>query len=115
MPLAEQDSSVDSADDLRESLTFLSQLATGNLGLEDSLVQVAGYAVQAIPGADGAGLTLIESDRSDTIVSSAEFVTAIDDIQYSIGQGPCISAAATGITVRSGSLGGDPRWPQFGS
>jgi len=34
--------------------------------------------------------------------------------QYGIGQGPCISAAAEGRTMRSGSLGGDPRWPRFG-
>ena len=70
--------------------------------------------MQAIPGADGAGLTLIEPGRADTIVKSAPFVEQVDDIQYGIGEGPCISAAATGQTVRSGSLGGDPRWPRFG-
>ena len=78
------------------------------------LTKVATFAVQAIPGADGAGLTLHESDRADTIVKSAPFVRDIDDIQYSLGEGPCISAARTGRTMRSGSLGGDPRWPRFG-
>jgi len=49
------------ADDLRASLTALSRLSTtGGLGLEDLLVQVATIAVQAIPRADGAGLTMIE-------------------------------------------------------
>ena len=70
--------------------------------------------MQAIPGADGAGLTLLEEDRADTIVATAPFVSEIDDIQYGIGQGPCISAAATAETVMSGSLGGDQRWPRFG-
>ena len=82
--------------------------------LETMLTQVATYAVQAIPGADGAGLTLLEQDRADTIVSTAPFVTEIDDIQYEMGQGPCISAAREGRTVLSGSLGGDSRWPRFG-
>ena len=59
-------------------------------------------------------MTLIEADRADTIVKSAPFVREIDDIQYGLGEGPCISAAATGQTMRSGSLGGDPRWPRFG-
>jgi GAF domain-containing protein len=59
-------------------------------------------------------LTLLEPDRADIIVKSTDFVRVIDDIQYSIGQGPCISAAETGTTMRSGSLGGDPRWPRFG-
>lgn len=103
------------ADDLQDSLISLGQLATGLLPLEDSLTRVAEYAVRAIPGAEGAGLTLLEQDRPDTIVSTAGFVTQIDDIQYRIGQGPCISAAAEQQTVLSGSLGGDRRWPQFGS
>jgi GAF domain-containing protein len=78
------------------------------------LTKVATFAVQAIPGADGAGLTLLEMDRADLIVKSEKFVRAIDDIQYGIGEGPCISAAATGQTKRSGVLSTDPRWPQFG-
>jgi GAF domain-containing protein len=102
-------------DDLQKSLVALSQLATGRLSLEDSLTQVATFAVRAIPGADGAGLTLIEENHADTIVASAEFVSEIDAIQYGIKQGPCISAARDGGTVMSGSLGADRRWPQFGS
>ena len=101
-------------EDLRESLAGLSQLASNRLPLEAMLTQVATYAVQAIPGADGAGLTLLEHNRADTIVATSPFVTEIDDIQYELGQGPCISAAREGRTVLSGSLGGDPRWPRFG-
>ena len=101
-------------EDLRESLVGLSRLASDRLPLEDLLTQVATYAVQAIPGADGAGLTLLEQDRADTIVATAPFVTEVDDIQYGMDQGPCISAAREGQTVLSGSLGGDPRWPRFG-
>ena len=100
--------------DLAQSLAALSTLSAARLGLEDLLTRVATYAVHAIPGADGAGLTLIEKDRSDTIVKSATFVKQVDDIQYSLNEGPCVLAAATGKTVRSGSLSGDPRWPRFG-
>ena len=101
-------------DDLRESLSALSRLSSGRLDLTDLLVQVATFAVRAIPGADGAGLTMMERDRADTIVASAPFVREIDAIQYGIGEGPCISAAIEGATMRSGSLGGEPRWPRFG-
>jgi GAF domain-containing protein len=101
-------------EDLRESLEALSRLASDRLPLEGLLTQVATYAVQAIPGADGAGLTLLEHDRADTIVATAPFVTEIDDIQYGMNQGPCISAAREGQTVLSGSLGADSRWPRFG-
>jgi GAF domain-containing protein len=100
--------------DLSESLAALARLGSRGMGLEDLLRRVATYAVRAIPGADGAGLTLLEEDRADTIVATAPFVTVIDDIQYGMRQGPCISAAAEARTVMSGSLGADSRWPRFG-
>ena len=58
-------------DELRESLAALSRLATGQLDLTDVLTRVAELAVAAIPGADGAGLTLLEEGHGDTIVASA--------------------------------------------
>lgn len=99
---------------LRSSLEGLSGLASNRLPLVELLTRVAGLAVQAIPGADGAGLTLLEEDHSDTIVTTADFVAEIDAVQYGIGQGPCITAAAEARTVISGSLGADVRWRRFG-
>jgi hypothetical protein len=95
-------------EDLQVSVVALSTLATGQLDLEGLLTSVAVFAVRAIPGADGAGLTLLEENRSDTVVTTAPFVREVDDIQYGLGQGPCITAAADAKTVTSGSLGGDP-------
>ena len=101
--------------DLTAALQGLSQLLTGHSQLEDTLDQIAEFAVQAIPGADGAGLTLLADDqRAQTVVSSAAFVREIDAVQYGIGEGPCITAAAGARTVVSGSLGGESQWPRFG-
>jgi GAF domain-containing protein len=99
---------------LHTAVAALSRLAASRLGLEELLTEVATFAVRAIPGADGAGLTLEQEDRSNTVVTTADFVRQVDDIQYSLGEGPCISAAREGTTVLSGSLGADPRWPRFG-
>jgi GAF domain-containing protein len=99
---------------LRASLAGLSQLATENISLPDMLASVAEFAVHAIPGADGAGVTLLQSNRPDTVVASADFVREVDAIQYRIGEGPCITAAAERRTVLSGSLGGEKSWPRFG-
>jgi GAF domain-containing protein len=110
----EQAARAGEAGDLAESMAALSRLSSGRWDLVDLLGQVASFAVRAIPGAEGAGLTLLEADGADTIVKTAPFVGDIDDIQYGLGEGPCISAAATGRTMRSGSLGDDPRWPRFG-
>ena len=102
-------------DDLSAALRGMSTMLTGPGNLEETLTRVAEFAVQAIPGADGAGLTLLaEGQRRQTIVASAEFVRQVDDIQYGIEEGPCITAVDQRVTVTSGSLGGDAQWPHFG-
>ena len=72
----------------------------------------ASFAVRAIPGADGAGVTLLRVDRPDNMVAalaaSAPFCrrdrpNPVRDPQ----RGPCITAALERRTVRSGSLGGE--------
>lgn len=105
--------------DLRASLADLAALVTGTAGLEELLAQVATFAVRAIPRADGAGVTLLRTDttkdRVQALAASAPFVSEIDAIQYDIlDEGPCITAALEQRTVRSGSLGGESRWPRFG-
>ena len=107
-------SEVEQDADLATALARLAQLSAGRVGLVQMLTQVTHTAVLAIPGADGAGLTLLEPQHEDIVVKSADFVRQIEDIQYGIGQGPCITAVTDNRTVRSGSLGGDPRWPRFG-
>jgi GAF domain-containing protein len=101
-------------EDLAQGLAGLSGLLTGHRPTRDVLVEIANFAVQAIPGADGAGLTMLDNDQPQTVVASAEFVRAVDEIQYRLGEGPCLLAVATGQTQMSGSLGGEARWPRFG-
>lgn len=107
------------AEDLRSGLAALAGLVASTLGLEELLARVATLAVRAVPGADGAGVTLLRTDRPDNRVeamaASAPFVRQIDEIQYAdINEGPCITAALVRRTVWSGSLGGEKRWPRLG-
>lgn len=107
------------AADLRESVGALAALATDTFALPELLHHVATFAVHAIPGADGAGVTLLRVDRPDNMVqvlaASHAFVSEIDEIQYTtLSEGPCITAALERRTVRSGSLGGEKLWPRFG-
>jgi GAF domain-containing protein len=99
---------------MSDGLAMLARLSVSGSSLKAVLTEIASYAVRAIPRADGAGLTLLEAGRADTIVTTTPFVKDIDDIQYGLGEGPCIAAAANGQPVRSGSLGSDERWPRFG-
>ncbi|GAB6900709.1 GAF and ANTAR domain-containing protein [Kineosporia succinea] len=100
--------------DLRDSLTGLAEILTATQPLTETLLQVAAFAVSAIPGADGAGVTVLERQGPDTMVASDDLVRAVDAEQYGIGEGPCLLAVETRATQRSGSLARESRWPRFG-
>lgn len=115
------DVTTDDADlaDLRAGIDDLAGLLAGTLGLPELLEQVAAFTCRAIPGADGAAVTLLRVDATDTAVAalaaSAPFVGAIDEIQYvTLDEGPGITAVRDRRAVRSGSLGGEKMWPRFG-
>jgi GAF domain-containing protein len=99
---------------LETSLAALAELLLFHQPLEETLTEVASYAAAAIPGADGAGLTLLENARADTMVASADFVRSVDEVQYRIAEGPCVLAVETHTTQVSGALGNEARWPTFG-
>jgi transcriptional regulator with GAF, ATPase, and Fis domain len=105
-------SASDAASALNTGLQALS-LTTSSAPLEERLTDIAMITVQAIFGADGAGVTLLHPNQGTTIVASSPFVREIDTIQYRLGQGPCVSAVGDDRSFRSGSLSSDRRWPKF--
>lgn len=113
--------SSESADalELSASLAALADLVSDTFPLPELLNQVATFAVRAIPGADGAGVTLLRGEHPkrqiETLAASHPFVAEIDEIQYAtLNEGPCITAVLERRTVRSGSLGGEKMWPRYG-
>jgi GAF domain-containing protein len=113
-----EQSSADTAD-LHASLADLAGLVAGTMPIEQVLAQVATFAAKAIPGADGAGVTLLRVEGTtshvEALAASHPFVAQIDEIQYvTLNEGPCVTAALERRTVLSGSLGGEKMWPRFG-
>jgi hypothetical protein len=83
------------------------------LDVRRSLAHLGDRARQAVPAADAAAVILLRHGEP-AFESSSGFARAVDRIQYRIGQGPCVDAAAQACTVLSGALGnGETRWPQF--
>ena len=104
---------------LNAGLTGLARIVAGAYSIDEILSQVAQFAVQSIPGADGAGVTMIHPGHRDPRVQAwsvtTEFVHDIDILQYEeLHEGPCISCMQSGRPAVSGSLGSDRRWPHFG-
>jgi GAF domain-containing protein len=107
-------------EDLRTGLSGLAVMVAGARGVGELLTEVAEFAALAIPGVDGAGVTLVHpSDgklRIQTWAVTAAFVREIDVLQYEIfNEGPCLTCMRERRPIVSGSLATDPRWPRFGA
>ena len=106
-------------DDLRAGLRGLAGMVAGARGVFELLGEVAGFAAEAIPGVDGAGVALIEVGKGlptlQSTAATAGFVHTIDAVQYDeLREGPCITCMQSRRATVSGSLGADDRWPHFG-
>jgi GAF domain-containing protein len=106
-------------EDLHAGLIGLAGMVAGALSIEELLVDVAEFAVHAIPGVDGAGVTVARPTEARLHVQAqavtAEFVRHIDTLQYEIhSEGPCITSMRARRPCTSGAIGEDPRWPKFG-
>ncbi|MFZ1162945.1 GAF and ANTAR domain-containing protein [Mycobacterium sp.] len=105
--------------ELYAGLRKVAGIVAGAQGVIDLLGDVAEFAVQAIPGADGVGVSLIDPRHHkptvQTWAATAILVHEIDRAQYEeLKEGPCITCMESRRPTVSGSLGSDSRWPHFG-
>ncbi|MGG5260319.1 GAF and ANTAR domain-containing protein [Phycicoccus avicenniae] len=76
--------------------------------------RLVALAAEVLPHSHHAGITLIRRDRGPrTIAATDELPRAVDTLQYSVGEGPCLDAATGHDVVRSPHLVADARWPTF--
>lgn len=80
----------------------------------DALGAVARVASTRIPGVEWASITEGVNGRFSTVAATDERARAADEIQYELGAGPCVDAILADTTFRTGELGQDGRWPEFG-
>lgn len=85
-----------------------------HLNFRRGLVDVASMISRNSAGADGAGVALMHDDQVLLRVASSVLVEKADDVQYGLGEGPCLTAVAEKRAIIIGSLRGrEQRWPRF--
>jgi len=60
--------------------------------LTRTLDELARLVWDAVPGCDGASLSVMHGDSVSTLVATEQRITNIDEAQYRRGDGPCVSA-----------------------
>ena len=81
--------------------------------VENSLGLLCALAQETVPGASGAGVSIIDERGRRSSGSTDERVEQADDLQYELDEGPCLTASATRELVKMDDLATDTRWPRW--
>ena len=76
-------------------------------GVLDRVVELA---PRAVPGCRHASVTV---PGPATPAATDRLARRLDDLQYSLGEGPCLAALTSTAPVLSPDLGAERRWPEF--
>lgn len=88
----------------------------GGSALADRLDRICRVAVRLLPS-DGAGVTMMDRDAKPlgTVAASSPMFRRLEDIQFTLGEGPCVEASAARRPVLEDNirLTGRRRWPAY--
>lgn len=82
--------------------------------LSSALDEMTVSAADSLPGADYAGITVV--DRAGAVSSASAthpYAVLLDKIQEAHKEGPCLAAAWEHHTMRIDDLASDRRWPRY--
>ncbi len=84
--------------------------------LDDTLRVITSAAVDLIPGAEHAGISLRTSGlRFDSRAATGRLPTVLDTLQQETGEGPCVESMQERGTVLVDDMRVEKRWPNFAS
>ena len=100
--------------DLAEAMRDLADRATTAEG-QPALDDLVHLAVERVPPARWASLTVLQGKRFRTEASTDDRAARADVLQYDMGFGPCVDAVLVDSVYVSGDVARDQRWPSGAS
>jgi hypothetical protein len=99
---------------VREILSAVWAASRGEVGLPESLVRLCARTLPV----SGVGLALMTDEGpAGTVAASDDGALQLEELQFTLVQGPCVDASRTGRPVLVPDLAGTSlrTWPQFGA
>lgn len=101
-------------DELAVQLAEVARTLEEQDNAQDTLDEIARAAMDTIPGARNAGITMVVDKRDvRTVSQTADVVGQVDRAQYDTGQGPCLTGLYEHKTVTMPDMATEQRWPAF--
>jgi GAF domain-containing protein len=105
------------AGDVAELGLLFAKIATAlhrSDGVAVDPVRLVRLAASAIPHANHCSVTLLQPRRQpQPAAASGPLAATVEELQHSLGEGPCLDAAVGDDLVLVNDLGVDRRWPRF--
>lgn len=96
------------------ALTEAAKMVHAPLTVEETLDAIVEATLHTVPGFDHVGISLTHRDgRIETMAGTDQLVWELDDVQYSLKEGPCYDAIRGGGPVMVEHARHDQRWPTY--
>jgi hypothetical protein len=99
--------------DLAVAMRSLSAATTGD-GPQSPLERLVAVAVERVPGARWASVSLLRAGRFTTPAATGDVAERADALQYELGSGPCVDAALDDSVYVTGDVSAGDRWATWG-
>jgi GAF domain-containing protein len=97
-----------------ETLSDVARTLQAEPDVGATLRAIVKAAIDYIPSAQHAGISLIQDGEIRTVEPTGHIVEIIDQLQYDLREGPCVDAITEHRTFRVSDVGAQARWPAFG-
>jgi len=82
--------------------------------VEEMLETIVNTAQLSLPGFEHVGISTIDKRGNiETRAQTGELVKQLDDLQYGLGEGPCVDTLRTADLVEVPRIRHDQRWPRY--
>jgi GAF domain-containing protein len=99
--------------DFGASITELQAVLLGTESIDGFLRDLAVLAARSLGEGLSCGITLQPNGKPLTVASSDANASQVDELQYGLDRGPCLTALRTGKQVRIDDLVSDRRWREY--
>ena len=99
--------------ELAEAMSAVADRATDDGG-RPPLEELVQAAVEQVPGARWASVTVLRDGRFRTEAATHGEALRADALQYELGSGPCVDAVLDDTVYLTGDISRDQRWSEYG-
>lgn len=99
---------------ISDAVAEVSRAINAPIDLESQLGVIVDVARNSMPEIDHVGISIAYRDgRVETKAATSDLVHELDQLQYSLGEGPCLHAIESDPVVVVQDARRDTRWPRF--